>query len=281
MTEQFNTGQSSFPKAYLLTGYVNKGEPIRKLTPLFNRVVVADSDGAAPILLSSDEGAVLEAVDDKQLTTRNPFHAHKTRPIIVPPVDAISLLAASQGDKWFDTFKTQLESYKGKTNTLSYKKFAVADLKRPDINSKDKTYSDWYNDHIIKSKVTHIYGYVIPKTRALLLSVNRSIPLAADDGNVEIVKGTETPIKGFFNIAEAKREESKVYTAVINNNDQKLRTQKWDMQNKSVISELNNLLTLSDSEYQARLMQQCYDDDKKLYYCLDSHCAKINRKNDC
>ncbi|MBB1334151.1 hypothetical protein H5200_07315 [Pseudoalteromonas sp. SG43-7] len=75
--------------------------------------------------------------------------------------------------------------------------------------------------------------------------------------------------------------DSKVYTAVINNNDQKLRTQKWDMQNKSVISELNNLLTLSDSEYQARLMQQCYDDDKKLYYCLDSHCAKINRKNDC
>ncbi|MFK3864917.1 hypothetical protein [Pseudoalteromonas rhizosphaerae] len=57
-------------------------------------------------------------------------------------------------------------------------------------------------------------------------------------------------------------------------------TQKWDIQNKSVICELNNLLTLSDSEYQARLMQQCYDDDKKLYYCIDSHCAKINRKND-
>ena len=40
MTEQLNTGQSSFPKAYLLTGYVNKGEPISKLSPLFNRVVV-------------------------------------------------------------------------------------------------------------------------------------------------------------------------------------------------------------------------------------------------
>ena len=78
MTEQRNTGQSSFPKAYLLTGYVNRGEPISKLTPLFNRVVVADSDGAAPILLSSDKGAVLEAVDGKLLTTRTPFHAHKT-----------------------------------------------------------------------------------------------------------------------------------------------------------------------------------------------------------
>ena len=222
MTELLNTGQSSFPKAYLLTGYVNRGEPISKLTPLLNRVVVADSNEAAPILLSSDEGAVLEAVDDKQLTTRNPFHAHKTRPIIVPPVDAISLLAASQGDKWFDTFKTQLESYRGKTNTLSYKEIAVADLKRPDTNNKDKTYSDWYNEHIIKSKVSHIYGYVIPKTRALLLSVNRSIPLAAGVGNVVIIKGTERAIEGFFDIAKAKREESKFYSAVINNNDRKL-----------------------------------------------------------
>ncbi|MFK3858861.1 hypothetical protein [Pseudoalteromonas rhizosphaerae] len=81
MTEQLNTGICSFPKAYLLTGYVNEGKPISKLTPLFNRVVVADSNGAAPILLSSDEGAVLEAVDGKQLTTRNPFHAHKTTPL--------------------------------------------------------------------------------------------------------------------------------------------------------------------------------------------------------
>ena len=78
MTEQLNTGLCSFPKAYLLTGYVNEGRPISKLTPLFNRVVVADSNEATPILLSSDEGAVLETVDDKQLTTRNPFHAHKT-----------------------------------------------------------------------------------------------------------------------------------------------------------------------------------------------------------
>ncbi|GAA67291.1 hypothetical protein [Pseudoalteromonas sp. BSi20429] len=81
MTEQFYTGQCSFPKAYLLTGYVNKGEPISKLTPLFNRVVVADSNEATPILLSSDEGAVLEAVDGKQLTTHTPFHAHKTTPL--------------------------------------------------------------------------------------------------------------------------------------------------------------------------------------------------------
>ena len=81
MAEQLNTGQSSFPKAYLLTGYVNRGEPISKLTPLFNRVVVTDSNEATPILLSSDEGAVLEAVDDKQLTTRTLFHAHKTTPL--------------------------------------------------------------------------------------------------------------------------------------------------------------------------------------------------------
>ncbi|MFK3864923.1 hypothetical protein [Pseudoalteromonas rhizosphaerae] len=81
MTEQLYTGQSSFPKAYLLTGYVNRGEPISKLSPLFNRVVVADSNEATPILLSSDEGAVLEAVDDKQLTTRTLFHAHKTTPL--------------------------------------------------------------------------------------------------------------------------------------------------------------------------------------------------------
>ncbi|MBB1481962.1 hypothetical protein H5186_21270 [Pseudoalteromonas sp. SG41-2] len=83
MTEQFYTGLCSFPKAYLLTGYVKKGEPISKLTPLFNRVVVADSNEAAPILLSSDEGAVLEAVDDKQLTTRTPFHAQKTTPFML------------------------------------------------------------------------------------------------------------------------------------------------------------------------------------------------------
>ncbi|MBB1336038.1 MULTISPECIES: hypothetical protein [unclassified Pseudoalteromonas] len=81
MTEQFYTGLCSFPKAYLLTGYVNEGKPISKLTPLFNRVVVADSNEATPILLSSDEGAVLEAVDDKQLTTRTLFHAHKTTPL--------------------------------------------------------------------------------------------------------------------------------------------------------------------------------------------------------
>jgi outer membrane protein OmpA-like peptidoglycan-associated protein len=218
MTEQLNAGVCSFHKAYLLTGYVKEGKPISKLTPLFSRVVVADSDGAAPILLSSDEGAVLETVDGKQLTTRTPFHAHKTRSIIVPPVDAISLLAASQGDKWFEAFKTQLGSYKGKTNTLSYKKIAVEDLQRPDTNNKDKTYSDWYNEHIIKSKVNHIYGYVIPKTRALLLSVNQAIPLAEIDLNVEVIRGASASIKGKFK----KVDGSTVYTAVINNDGQKL-----------------------------------------------------------
>ncbi|TGE81092.1 OmpA family protein [Pseudoalteromonas sp. KS88] len=262
MTERFNTGICSFPKAYLLTGYVNEGKPISKLTPLFNRVVVADSDGAAPILLSSDEGAVLEAVDDKQLTTRTLFHAHKTRPIIVPPVDAISLLAASQGDKWFDAFKTQLESYKGKTNTLSYKEIAVADLQRPDTNNKDTTYSDWYNEHIIKCKVTHIYGYVIPKTRALLLSVNRSIPLATGDGNVEIIKGAEAPIKGFFDIAKAKKEESKVYSAVINNNDQKLRAGLYKIRIKLDALELEKRLYLWSQN------ALNYDEDGTPYYEL-------------
>ncbi len=224
MTDQLNTGLCSFPKAYLLTGYVNRGEPISKLTPLFNRVVVADSNEATPILLSSDEGAVLETVDDKQLTTRTPFHAHKNRPIIVPPVDAISLLAASQGDKWFDAFKTELGSYKGKTNTLNYKKISVEDLQRPDTNNKDKTYSDWYNEHIIKCKARHIYGYVIPKTRALLLSVNRSIPLLVDGDNVEVIKNAERPIAGFFNTEDGLAADSKIYTAVINNNDLKLST---------------------------------------------------------
>ena len=60
MTEQLNTGICSFPKAYLLTGYVNKGKPISKLTQLFNRVVVADSDRATPILLSSDEDVTMQ-----------------------------------------------------------------------------------------------------------------------------------------------------------------------------------------------------------------------------
>jgi len=89
MTEQFYTGQCSFPKAYLLTGYVNKGEPISKLTPLFNRVVVADSNEATPILLSSDEGAVLETVDGKQLTTRTLFHA------LIPRNSHIAAIAAN------------------------------------------------------------------------------------------------------------------------------------------------------------------------------------------
>ena len=89
MTEQLNTGVCSFPKAYLLTGYVNRGEPISKLTPLFNRVVVADSDEATPILLSSDEDAVLEAVDGKQLTTRTPFHA------LIPRNPHIAAIAAN------------------------------------------------------------------------------------------------------------------------------------------------------------------------------------------
>jgi len=89
MTEQLNAGQSSFPKAYLLTGYVNRGEPISKLNPLFNRVVVADSNEATPILLSSDEEAVLEAVDGKQLTTCTLFHA------LIPRNPHMAAIAAS------------------------------------------------------------------------------------------------------------------------------------------------------------------------------------------
>ena len=72
---------SASPLVYLLTGYVKHNKPIGKLTPVANRVVVAEQpklatyDTNKPIVLKTNSAGILSTINSESLETRQPFHA--------------------------------------------------------------------------------------------------------------------------------------------------------------------------------------------------------------
>ncbi|WP_276754291.1 hypothetical protein [Pseudoalteromonas marina] len=118
---------SASPLVYLLTGYVENNKPIGKLTPVANRVVIAEQPKSAtyntkkPVVLKTNSAGILSTINSDSLDVRQPFHAYtdnnNQRPIIIPPMESIGLIANNNPSGWAKEFVDNLKNYSS-TNTL-------------------------------------------------------------------------------------------------------------------------------------------------------------------
>ncbi|MEM5513414.1 hypothetical protein WNY79_11030 [Pseudoalteromonas sp. AS84] len=117
---------SASPIVYLLTGYVENNKPVSKLTPVANRFVVAEQPKSAnydtkkPVVLKTNDAGILSTINSDSLEVRQPFHAYTAnnqRPIIIPPIESIGLIANNNPSGWAQEFVDNLKNYSS-TNTL-------------------------------------------------------------------------------------------------------------------------------------------------------------------
>ena len=196
---------SASPVVYLLTGYFKNDSPISKLTPLLNRIVVAESPESAsynvkrPVVLKTNAAGIIFTLHNETLAVRQPFHAHKNRPIIIPPLESVGLLAVNNPSGWAENFISYLNAYRDVRNPdaakktdkpspipiLSLQSVPVSNLKAPITTSqngavlskRDQDYNDWYASEITEKNVKKINAYILAKTRAVILSINPKVPL--------------------------------------------------------------------------------------------------------
>ncbi|MDP2486433.1 OmpA family protein [Pseudoalteromonas marina] len=185
---------SASPLVYLLTGYVENNKPIGKLTPVANRVVIAEQPKSAtyntkkPVVLKTNSAGILSTINSDSLDVRQPFHAYtdnNQRPIIIPPMESIGLIANNNPRGWAKEFVDNLKNYSSSnTPLLELKTVPITNLKQPTENSEDDTYNKWYAKEIIQKNVKSIQAYVLAKTRAVVLSINPNIPLLSPGENI-------------------------------------------------------------------------------------------------
>ncbi|MBH0076092.1 MULTISPECIES: hypothetical protein [unclassified Pseudoalteromonas] len=121
---------SASPLVYLLTGYVENNKPVGKLTPVANRIVVAEQpklatyDAKKPIVLKTNSAGILSTINSDSLEVRQPFHAYTAnnnqRPIIIPPMESIGLIANNNPSGWAKEFVDNLKNYSSSNTPFTY-----------------------------------------------------------------------------------------------------------------------------------------------------------------
>ncbi|WP_165729552.1 hypothetical protein [Pseudoalteromonas sp. 31A1] len=120
---------SASPLVYLLTGYVESNKVVGKLTPVANRIVVADRPKSAtydtnkPIVLKTNSAGILSTINSDSLDVRQPFHAYtdnNQRPIIIPPMESIGLIANNNPSGWAQEFVDNLKNSSSTNTPFTY-----------------------------------------------------------------------------------------------------------------------------------------------------------------
>ncbi len=216
---------SASPIVYLLTGYVENNKPVGKLTPVANRIVVAEQPESAtydtkkPIVLKTNSAGILSTINSESLEVRQPFHAYTAnnnqRPIIIPPMESIGLIANNNPSGWAKEFVDNLKNYRSSnTPLLELRTVPITNLKQPTENSEDDTYNKWYAKEIAQKNVQSIQAYILAKTRAIILSINPNAPLLSPGENIVL-----SPLVGEDKFATFDPETN---LAVISGTDKRL-----------------------------------------------------------
>jgi len=216
---------SASPLVYILTGYVENNKPVGKLTPVANRIVVAEQpklakyDTKKPVVLKTNKGGILSTINNESLETRQPFHAYMAinnqRPVIIPPMESIGLIANNNPSGWAKEFVDNLKNYSSSnTPLLELQTVSVTNLKQPTENSEDDTYNKWYEREITQKNLQSIQAYILAKTRAIILSINPNIPLLSSDEEIVLSPPVGEDIPATF--------DPETNLAVISGTDKKL-----------------------------------------------------------
>ncbi len=177
--------ESRFPVVYLMTGYHQNDNLVSGLSPLTNTVFIAEAPENAinevkkPLVLRTDNTGKINALKgDGSLEVRQLFHAHKDRPIIIPPVDAVSYLAAAKGESWVDELIEIAKTYRPSETlrTAKIAKILPEQLEKPaktPNSDEEKQYAEWH-----QNQTKPLYGYIVPKIRAVIVIVKRDLLLS-------------------------------------------------------------------------------------------------------
>ena len=121
---------SASPIVYLLTGYVKDNTPVGKLIPVVNRIVIAEHPKSAnydtkkPVVLKTNDAGILSTINSDSLEIRQPLHAYTAnnnqRPIIIPPMESIGLIANNNPSGWAKEFVDNLKNYSSSNTLFTY-----------------------------------------------------------------------------------------------------------------------------------------------------------------
>ncbi len=268
-------GEHKLPAVYLLTTYFSKDNPASKYEPLANTVISTESVGvgekskSSPLILRSDRNGKINSLKEgNDLQTRALLHQYSNRPIIIPPPDAVSYLAAAhasnekkgQGDKkekgWADELVEMMKTYSppDAVQPLTLQEVPFEELRKPvplgkDKDEGDKEYRDWYNNLSKtldknsnlggkKSKSNKfkksIFAYVIAKMRAAIFVINKTLP-------VNIVEPSQVTLpNGELVQLEWNDDYEEYYLGIISGTEKQLPTGLYKINIMLNDAEINN-----------------------------------------
>ncbi len=207
-------GKSPVPDVYIFNAYFDQGKIASKLTPLVSSIVAVERAETGmsgfssaqvdnkPVTFRTDKNGRLNSLvspSDSLVSGKEPLVPHAllhtvTTPkkkvksfVVVPPVDAISFLAAAKvgdGARWTKDLIEALGKFKppGGLEPLTLNpNIQFTNLKKPKINPKtpeEVDYKIWHTKQ--KKSKTPIQGYVLAKTRAAIFVFNRDLPIDLD-----------------------------------------------------------------------------------------------------
>ncbi len=188
----------STPSMFLFTSYVNKnGAPKARLEPvcktlLFNKdpaeIDTENIDLANPPCLVTDNKGMLYNFNPDQITNfdlRTPFRAGKLDdvieiPVILPPKNIVSLQALTKND-WLKKLSKAIQNLKFPDGLPKLKLQKISKHQLASPNNENYEYKIWYNS---LGKDSEIYGYIIPKIRAIIMFF--TLPIFDGDEKVQI-----------------------------------------------------------------------------------------------
>jgi hypothetical protein len=213
------TIKPTLPGTYIFNAFFKEGKIVSKLKPLTNSIValeLVEADNAAftkniqdkkPVVFRTDingklkslitpakENGSSESTGKLDLDPNGYVHSVQTKKdappkalIAIPPVDAVSFLAASsagEGAQWAKDLLEALNSFhpEGIQAIELQRNIPIANIEKPKVapsTEEEKEYLRWYT--AIKKDNKPLQGYIIAKVRAAILVINKTTPINLDD----------------------------------------------------------------------------------------------------
>ncbi len=231
------------PELFLFSGYmVEEKLETKNISPVQNQLLYVGRKGDktsapnnTPVLKTDEKGMIFHFNGNEKINfaKRIPFRGGNIKGFspaneieaLIPPEDMVCR-SAFGNDNWLSDFNDKMQEKIKSDSAIEIPKLKLISINRselrPPLNTEsDKEYRKWFNS-INDNK---IYGYIMPKTRAIFLVFNLNIK--ADDteirvwnpyGHPELLKPNEIKESEY----ESNDRKSVLYIATLTGTDQTL-----------------------------------------------------------
>ncbi len=181
------------PELFLFSGYmVNEKLVSKNISPIKNQLLYvgkkggkADDPNNTPVLKTDEKGMIFHfnGKEKTNFAKRTPFRGGNIKgfsPVneieaLIPPTDMVCR-SAFGNDNWLSDFNDKMQEKIKSDSSIEIPKLKLTSIKRSELRSplnteSDKEYRKWHNS--INDR--NIYGYIMPKTRAIFFVFNLDI----------------------------------------------------------------------------------------------------------